>query len=270
MKIFTVFICSLITTLSVHAQSIKRIEDPHIRAQQNRMVFKKWGEWLPKKKFFLGVQINVHHTMTWGWMAPSQNKRYMQGKDIRPLSPAGEQTQRMASLYMMKTQSDNFKEHSEELANTALSELYNHTGGAISEVDPLWQLYYKRMLRDVKDYNLTTFTNKLNPKQTQYLNDNGIIQWFDNEMQRLSERLNGAFNVTMDRGSRIINYHRIYLEYEKLLTEWSNHSNWAETLIAISDENRHIQTPSTVDFSDWENNDVAIMNKIIEEAKKIH
>lgn len=270
MKKISTIICLLLTSIAVFAQSIKRIEDPHIRAQQNRMVFKKWGEWLPKKKFFLGVQINVHHTMTWGWMAPAQNKRYMQGSDIRPLSPSGEQSQRMASLFIMKSQSDKFKEHSDELANTALSELYNHTGGAVSEVDPLWQLYYKRMLRDVKDYNLSTFTNKLSAKEKQYMNENGIVKWFDDEMQRLNERLNGAFNVTMDRGSRIINYHRIYLEYEKILNDWNNHRHWAETLVAIRDENQKFQKPSSVDFSDWQNDDVSIMNKVIEEAKKIH
>lgn len=263
--LFFIFLVSIVLP-----QSIRPIEDPHIRAQQDRMVYRTWGDWLPKRKMFLGVQVNIHHTMTWGWMAPNQNERYMKGSDIRPLGPTGEQTQREASLYAMGSQNAVLQRHSDELAKTAISELYNYTGGVISEVDPLWQLYYKRMLRDVKDYNLSTFTNRLTPKQRQYLNENGVLSWFDNEMQRLSERLNGAFNVTMDRGSRIINYHRIFIEYEQVLNRWNNQRLWSETLVNIKDERKRYENTANIDFSDWKNDDVSIMNKVIEDAKKNH
>lgn len=252
-----------------HSQSVKKIDDPHIRAQYNRMVFKSWGNFLPNPKKFLGTNINVHHTLTWGWGAPNQNGRYRKGSDIRPLSPTGEQTQRTALLFDQFTRTTNIEHYSNEMGKGAVSELYYNTGGVISEVDPLWQLYYKRMLKDVYNYNLSIFTNKLLPNQKLYLVDNGVISWFDDEMQRLNERLHGAFNVNMSRGSRIINYHRIFIEYEAILNKWNNHKAWAEPFVKLQKENIKTQKIQNLDFSKWKNRDVAIMEKVIQDAKKL-
>lgn len=251
------------------SQSIRKIDDPHIRAQYNRMVFKSWGNFLPNPKYFLGTNINPHHTLTWGWAAPAQNGRYRKGADIRPLSSNGEQNQRTTLLFRQNASTRSLEAYTDEMGKTAVSELYHNTGGAISEVDPLWQLYYKRMLKEVYNYNLSTFTNKLSPKQRVYMIENGVIGWFDNEMQRLNERLHGAFNVTMTRGSRIINYHRIFLEYEAILNKWNNHKTWSEPFVKLQKENIQNQQIQNLDFSRWRNDDIAIMEKVIQDAKKL-
>src|SRR5690606_25948789 len=146
----------------------------------------------------------------------------------------------------------------------------HNTGGAISEVDPLWQLYYKRTLKDVKDYDLSVFINKLNAKQKMYMTETGVIKSFDESMLRLNERLNGAFNTTMERGSRIINYHRIYLEYEKLLNEWQHHTVWAETLLDLRESANKNRKGDDLNAVVWnESDERALMSKIIDEAKKL-
>jgi len=254
-------------------QYVKRIEDPHIRAQQNRMVFKNWGNFMPHPKsewWSFGKNVNVHHTLTWGWLAPRQNKRYKDGPDIRPLGPTGEQTQRMALNTAMLDQSNTFKKHAEELGKTALSELANHTGGMVSELDPLWMLYYKRVLRDVKDYDLSVFTEGLTPKQKAYMDETGLVEWLDEEMARLSERLNAAFSTTMDRGARILNYHRIFLEYEKLLNQWQNHAAMAETLLILRERAVENRSGNDLNATVWNTPDEReLMAKIIDEAKKL-
>lgn len=251
------------------SQRVKIIDDPHIRAQHNRMVFKSWGNFLPNPKNFLGININPHYTLTWSYLAPTQNRRYRSGPDIRPLGPYGEQTQRTVLLFQMQAETTNFSNYADSLGKEAMSDLYHHTGGVISEVDPLWQLYYKRMLKDVYNYNLSKFTTGLTQEEKTYLMENGIIEWFDEEMQRLNERLHGAFDVTMARGSRIINYHRIYTEYQSVMNKWLNHKSWSGSFLTARKDNIKSNNIQNLQVTRWFNNDVAIMRKVIEDAKKM-
>ena len=250
--------------------TVKKIKDPHIRAQQDRMVATKWGEFLPKAKEIFGINVNYHYTMTWSWGAPTQNRRYKNGADIRPLGPAGPQTQRMALNTILQSTSNKYKEHSDSLANTALSELYNNSG-LFSDLDPLWQLYYKGELKGVLDYSLANATAELSPNQKSYLTETGVINWFDDEMLRMQERLNGAFDVDMDRGARVLAYHRIMMEYRKILGEWNTHINWAETLLDLRDAETKSKGNAPMDFASWETtSDTELMRKIINEAKKLY
>jgi len=42
---------SAIAISNAHPQGIMQINDPHIRAQQERMVFKNWGNFMPYPKY---------------------------------------------------------------------------------------------------------------------------------------------------------------------------------------------------------------------------
>lgn len=250
--------------------TVKKIKDPHIRAQQQRMVFQKWGDFLPKPKNFLGININYHYTMTWSWGAPTQNRRYRSGADIRPLGPSGQQTQRMALNTALQSTSNRYKEHSDSLANIALSELYNNSG-LFSGVDPLWNLYYKKELRGLLDYSLSNSTGNLTPKEKEYLTETGVIKWFDDEMLRMQERLNGAFDTDMDRGARILAYHRIMKEYRKVLGEWNTHLTWAETLLKLRESQNKSKGQEPIELASWNTkNDSELMREIINEAKKMY
>jgi len=94
---------------------------------------------------------------------------YRDGPDIRPMGPKGEQTQRALLAAAMLDQSSKLKKHAEGLGKTALSEMANHMGLLLPGADPLWLLYYERMLRDVKDYRLSAFTGRLNHGQKRHL-----------------------------------------------------------------------------------------------------
>lgn len=250
--------------------TIKKIKDPHIRAQQDRMVVTKWGDFLPRPRNIFGVNVNYHYTMTWSWGAPAQNRRYRSGADIRPLAPAGQQTQRMSLNTVLLSTSNRYREHSDSLARTALSELYHHSG-LFSGVDPLWQLYYKKELHGVTEHSLHNATYGLEPREQAYLAETGITDWFNGEMERLKERLAGAFNSDMDRGTRVLSYHRILLQYRKIRNLWESHTNWAGTLMELRELSRAGKSDSPMEFAvRHSQSDVLLMRRIIEDAKRLY
>ncbi|MRJ09268.1 hypothetical protein EDL99_10410 [Ornithobacterium rhinotracheale] len=91
------------------AQPIRRLNDPSIVAQHKRMVFERWGDWRPYPKYFLGIQTNVNYATVWGMWAPSRNRRYKNGKDIRPLKVGGEETLRLLKAEVMKKEAEKIK-----------------------------------------------------------------------------------------------------------------------------------------------------------------
>lgn len=242
--------------------TIKSIKDPHIRAQQERMVFKKWGEWLPKGKYFFGLQYNIHHTMTWGWGSPNQNDRYRRGADIRPLGPAGQQTQRMAFNTLLKSTSDTYKEYSDSIARDATSELYN-TSGLFSQLDPLWRLYYKKELVDVLNYNRNTVVATLSNNEKEYLTRTGGIDWYDEQMSIIQEKLNAAFNQDIDRGSRIINYHKLMLDFRKIQSVWIAKIILAGKMKGFYEKSEVAKSPPLNGFTWTASSDVEIMRGIM-------
>ena len=261
---------TLICTLGFGQVTIKKIKDPHIRAQQDRMVITGWGDFLPKPRYFLGINMNYHYTMTWSWGAPAQNRRYKNGADIRPLGPTGQQTQRMAMNTLLKSTSDRYRQHSDSIARTTISELYHHSG-LVSGADPLWQLYYRKELENVLNYNLDAIIREMPIQERSYLTETGIVGWFDGEMLRLHERLEGAFSSDMDRGSRILSYHRLMKEYRNVAAIWDSHVNSASSMLALRKLNEHSKGIANTDAIVWNSqSDSELMDRIITEAKKLY
>ncbi|MCL4638330.1 MAG: hypothetical protein M5Z89_05005 [Olivibacter sp.] len=254
-----------ITRLCAQA-SVKKIKDPHIRAQQQRMVYQSWGNWLPKAKYFLGVQLNYHHTLTWGWLAPSQNNRYMKGADIRPLGPYGQQTQRMLANAALQATSNTYKAYSDSIARDATSELYN-SSGLFSTLDPLWRLYYSKEMDGLLNYDLSAIVSTLSDRQKIYLTKSGGIQWYDDQILMLQEKLNAAFNQDIDRGSRLINYHNLLIDYRKLQAKWMSKIALADKLYPLHEKAQQAQSPPSSGFTWNAASDREIMRAIMQRTK---
>lgn len=266
---FLTYFCA-VATVKLSAQvTIKKIDDPHIRAQQERMVFKRWGNFLPNPKSYWwtgGININPHYTLTWSYLAPEQNRRYRSGSDIRPLGPTGMQTQRMALNRALKSTSDTYKKYSDSLAKDATTELYN-SSGLFSSLDPMWSIYYRKELKGLLDYNLEAIVGGLTDNQRTYLTKTGGLKWYDEQMLLMQEKLNEALNQDIDRGSRIINYHNILLAYRKLQNSWLSKLALAEKLKAIHHRSQVSQSPPKKGFVWHGQTDEAIMRGIMHRIK---
>lgn len=257
----------LLISIVAFSQGIKKIEDPHIRAQANREVFKSWGNFLPNPKYnFFGIQTNIHYAMTWGWLSPNQNNRYRKGSDIRPLSPTGEQSQRMVSNTLLNNLTEKYREDTDEIGKTALSELYYYSG-LFSGVDPLWNLYYKIELEEVIDYN-KSIPLSANLETIKYLKDTGVTEWYQGEMIRFQDRLTGAFKTNMDRGDRILNYHRIMKEYYLVKGKLGQHLSMASTMINLNKRSQKQKSGEDLKNADWTNkSDREIMQEVLKNSK---
>ena len=259
----------LIASNKSYSQTI--IQDPHVQAQQDRMVATQWGNWLPEPKYFLGIQTNIHYTLTWGILAPSRNRSYKRGADIRPLSATGEQTQRMALNERLKEINSAYKTIADSTGQTALSEL-QYNSGLISEGDPMWLIYYKKELKPVTNYNLNEAVATLSNEELSSMIDCGTIEWYDNEMLRLKERLNSILTSNMERSSRIMAYHRILLEYRLVGNKWNSNIETANFSLEISDGKGNLSPVISGDaaagFSQWDtDSDYRIMESIMLNTK---
>lgn len=215
--------------LSSHAISQTPIYDQAIVAQQERMVFKEWDKdkFYPKPNRILGIPTNPNWFLTWA-LHPNYPKM-----DKRPLSPSGEQTQRLGLAAAMKISSDYYKQHSDTIKHMAAKEL-TRISGAFSSLDPLYQLYYKKELSPLEDIEAYAFPNiPLSVKV--YMQDNGGYDWYLNNMQMLAERYGFAKSLDMERGQRILMYHRLMLEMRTLLSNWNYRLSLAGRMLNFRD-----------------------------------
>jgi len=190
------------------------IHDRAVVAQQERMVFKQWdrSRFLPRPNRVLGVPTNPNWLLTWAFHPDYP------GLDRRPLSPAGEQTQRLGWAAAMKVSSDYYKKQADTLHNLAAREMIR-ISGALSGTDPLFLLYYKEELSPLDNIEDQAFQTAPEPLK-EYMTWTGAYDWYLENMQSLAERYGLAKNLDMERGQRLLMYHRIMLEMRKLLDNW--------------------------------------------------
>nr|WP_181718584.1 hypothetical protein [Pedobacter sp.]QJS06245.1 hypothetical protein [Pedobacter sp.] len=214
--------------------SQKKIKDEAIIHQQERMVYKQWD----KDKF----------TPEWKWWKPNSYAAYAatwllhpnyKDLDRRPLKPGGEHTQRLALAAAMQVSSNYYKKETDTLRNTALTEITNYAG-AVSSLDPLYNLYYKKELAPLDDIKGNAFMN-VPQKVIQYLAENGSYNWYLTEMNSLLERFSTAKRVDVDRGQRILMYHRIMLEHRKLVESWKHSVDLAAMMLDYRDKLKNVK-----------------------------
>ena len=224
--------CWLTLISSARAQMV--IHDQSIIYQQERMVFKQWdkNDFTPKPGF---LHTNPLYWLTWAWYPDYKNT------DLRPLGPVGPQTQRLALVAALQNTENAYKLQADTFRNTAVSEAVNYSG-LLSDADPLWLLYYSKELKDLINQQDADLLNGISAKVRNYLQTSGTYQWYLDESHSLQERLQTARTTTLDRGSRILTYHRLLNDYRKLAALWETKKAQAGTFINLTEQAARMHT----------------------------
>ena len=199
------FFLLLFIATSAFGQSIKKLNDPSIVAQHKRMTYESWGDWRPYPKYFLGIQTNFAYATVWGMWAPSINRDYKNGEDIRPLKPNGEQNLRLAQLKLQEEEAKRIKAALDTIYKRNVQD-FAHWTSATVDADPLWLLYYKRMLKPITEFPNTpqNFIEwRLKDQQTfETLNTTGTLKRLQEELDIIKEKYAISRSMDMPRGKR--------------------------------------------------------------------
>ncbi len=259
-KYITTLLLCLFSIMGTMAQNVKRQSDKHIVNQQERMVHKQWD----RKKFtptsgFLG--LNYQYWLTWAWH-PNYPKT-----DRRPLSGTGPQTLRMGMVLAMQQTDEAYKKHTDTIRNVAVTEALNYSG-PVTEADPLWLLYYRREFGNLTGDTDTDPLAGLSPEVGDYLRNKGLLEWHSEERAELKERLEAVRTTTLDRGSRIMAYHRLLVEHRKLLSAWEAKKNYAAKFLLLTGSRDHLQNenPDMPEFGGGRS-DVQIAEDILKRTR---
>lgn len=248
----------LFSAIAFSAWTQKKITDKHIIYQQERMVFKQWDgdKFTPKPGF---LWLNPEYWITWA-LHPNYPKT-----DLRPLGPVGPQTQRLMLAAAMQNTDNVYKLHSDTLRNTALSEASNYSS-ALSFADPLWLMYYRNEFEGLLNQADSELLTGLSASERQYLVSSGLLDWYKEESHALLERLKMARSTTVDRGSRIMAYHRMLGEYRKLIANWEMKKSKAKTFLSIRSSTEKLRNGDPVNVTGGKT-DIQIANDILKKSK---
>ena len=225
----------LLAAVGVFGQfTVKRLNDPSIVAQHKRMVFQSWGDWRPYPKYLLGIQTNFAYATVWGMWAPSRNRDYKNGEDIRPLKPTGLQNQRFAQVKFQEEEAKKIKAASDTIYKRSVQD-FAHWTSATVDADPLWLLYYKRMLRPITEFPDTpqNFVEwRLKNQQTyETLNTTGTLKRLQEELDLIKEKYSMSRSMDMPRGKRFLMYHETLIKWRNFVKELRKHNNKTTLLL---------------------------------------
>lgn len=246
--------------LAIRCFAQEEIQDDAIIHQEQRMVFLQWDQnKFEPTKGFLG--LNPYYWLVWGLFDPNYHK-----KDLRPLSATGPQTQRLALVAAENSIDGKYKLQSDTAKTTALSQIASQSG-LISDVDPLWLLYYKQQFQPLLNYSAATLLGTLPPQVSAKLVSEGMYDWYSSQLAMLKERLEGARSTNMDRGSRIMAWYRMLKEYRALAGVWNTRVAAAAKTIQMTAQQQQLKA-GTVNPGGWTpQTDVRIANQILLNAK---
>lgn len=258
------FLLVIFSGINLCAYSQKVIKDQAIIYQEERMVYKQWD----KNKFtpvFKWYNPGSYAAYAATWLL---HPDYKNGEDLRPLRPGGEQTQRLALAAAMQVTSDYYKKEADTLRNTALTEFINYSG-TFSAIDPLYNLYYKKELVPLDNIVANAFVN-VTPDVVLYMADSGAYNWYLTQMNSLKERYDNARVVDLDRGQRILMYHRIMLEYRKYAANWKYKLSMAKVMLTYQQKIKNKTENTTAYFNNPTKTDDQIMNDILKNRKNLN
>lgn len=205
--------------LKSNAQMIKVLNDPSIVAQHKRMVYEQWGDWRPYPKYFLGIQTNFAYATVWGIWAPSRNRAYKRGDDIRPLKPDGLEVKRLVETKIQENQAKMILEEATQLQKLAEKDFLHYTSTTV-EADPLWVLFYRKKLRPLNQFPAQPGFEDLGLESQEKYNHLFQIGALDNlldVLEGLKESYHQSRNMAMPRGKRILMYHDTLMGWRKFL-----------------------------------------------------
>lgn len=249
----------MLCLFSLFTSAQLKIYDEAIVNQQERMVFKQWDEdkFTPKPGF---LYLNPLYWMTWG-LHPNYPDT-----DLRPLGPVGPQTQRLLLMGAMDQTDGSYLLHSDTLRNTALGEGMNYSS-IFASIDPLWFMYYSREFQPLLQEPKTDPLAGCTPEEIRYLNSSATLQWYQEEREALNERLKIARSTTVERGSRIMAYHRLLKEYEKLEALWEDKKKKMRLYLALKRQSTDVKSRSSAISGTKKKSDVAIADEILKKSK---
>ncbi len=214
--------------------SVKRLNDRSIVAQHKRMTFERWGDWRPYPKYFLGIQTNFAYATVWGLWAPKINRDYKDGNDIRPLKPTGVQNQRFAQLKFQEEEAKKIKAASDTIYKRSVQD-FAHWTSATADADPLWLLYYKRMLKPITEFPDTpqNFTQWRLKDHNIYetLSTAGTLKRLQEELDMIKEKYSMSRSIDMPRGKRFIMYHETLIRWRKFVDELRKYNDKTNLLL---------------------------------------
>jgi hypothetical protein len=245
------------TLLACRAQ--EEIKDQAVDNQEQRMVFLQWNQddFYPHSGF---LDTNPYYWLVWGLFYPNYHDT-----DLRPLSSAGPQTQRLALVATQNNTDNHYKLHADTVRNTALSQIAA-TSGLLSDADPLWLLYYSQQFQPLLNYSAVTLLGPLSSQVSAKLVSEGTYAWYTNQLSMLKQRLQGARTTDMDRGSRILAYYRMLKEYQKLSGVWAIRTATAQKDMTMTTQQKQVQT-GQVSLTGWTpQTDINIANQVLQHA----
>ncbi|MGC4130253.1 MAG: hypothetical protein QM564_12020 [Bergeyella sp.] len=221
-------IVAILGFISISGQTIKKLNDPSIVAHYKRNTYEAWGDWRPYPKYTLGIQTNFAYATIWGTWAPARNKRYKNGEDIRPLKPTGLEVQRLTLAELQKKETENILIQTDTLQKRSLQD-FAHWTSATVDADPLWLLYYKRMLKPLKEFP----ENPQNYLEWQLPNDevyqtmiaHGGLRALQERLDILKDKYYKSRTMDMPRGKRFLMYHEILKEWRAFDNKLKSYSN---------------------------------------------
>ncbi|TSJ39714.1 hypothetical protein FO440_18425 [Mucilaginibacter corticis] len=236
------------------------VNDEALRYQEQRMVYQQWDQnkFKPSPGF---LSLNPYYWLVWGFFHPDYHKT-----DLRPLSPNGPQTQRLAFVAAMSNTDNHYKLQSDTVKTTALSQVAA-TSGLVSDLDPLWLLYYKNQFDPVLNFNPVKLSAGLSPQANSKLVSEGTLSWYGNELNMLKQRIQAAHTADMDRGSRILAYYRLLNEYRKLAGVWSVRTSSAQSTLDLAAQQQTLKS-NNASVPDWTpQTDISIAKKILQKIQ---
>ena len=244
---------------------VKRLNDPSIVAQHKRMVFESWGDFRPYPKYTLGVQTNFAYATVWGWLAPGRNRDYKDGGDIRPLKPTGLEVQRLVELELQRKEAERINIQVDTLYTRNVHDLAHWTSATVS-ADPLWLLYYRRMLTPLNQFPLNPQNYiqwKLKDDKTyQNMLANGGITHLEKELALLKDKYKNSRTLDMPRGKRFLMYHETLIGWRKFANQLRM---FDQKNYLFLDYKKLLATSRTKLGSDWNSVDLPIARKIMSE-----
>lgn len=227
----------LLLFLSMHqwnAQTVKKLNDPSIVAQEKRAVFESWGDWRPYPKYVLGIQTNFAYATVWGIWSPSINQSYKNGADLRPLKADGNEVQRLAGLKLEESKAEQIKAESDTIYKRNIQDLAHWTSLTV-DADPLWLLYYKTMLSPLKEFPDDPKTASdwgiSDPEVFKIMEWSGQISRLKEQLDLLKEKYSMSRTMDMPRGKRFLMYHETLIGWRKLLGTIKNHDRKTSLLM---------------------------------------
>ena len=267
----TALISVLLAAIGVSGQfAVKHLNDPSIVAQHKRMVFQSWGDWRPYPKYLLGVQTNFAYATVWGLWAPSRNRDYKNGADIRPLKPTGLQNQRFAQLKLQEEEAKKIKAATDTIYEKSVQD-FAHWSSSTVDADLLWLLNYKKMLKPITEFPDTPLNFlqwKLKDQQTyEALKTTGTLKRLQEELDLIKEKYAMSRTMEMPRGKRFLMYHETLIKWRRFVQELRKHNDKTTLLLDYKNILKH-RSPNAVSQAWTPSTDKKIVQNTMQQYKQ--